>query len=331
VWLCTHIETGAVRAVKRIDRKKTTASMIKTELYFLSDLQHECITACHDVFHDPTYVNVVLEVFEGGDLIDGLQKHWAQWGPLADSTLARVSEQMLIPVSYLHSLRIIHRDIKGENYLCDKPFTKDGECRIALADFGTAVQARQGELLTEQIGTPQFWSPEVWASEYAELVDVWAVGVTSFVLLADSLPYDTEAEMCEPAVLGQDARLNSLLRLAHASPACTDFVTSCLTKNAHLRPSAAEMLGHAWLTMLDVERPSALVPSNYPRTIVNETASCFQWATFSLICAALRDPSSFAAAAGSCKSTAVKGSCKSTAVEGAGHVNEAFQDTIMGA
>jgi len=206
-------------------------------------LRHDNVVRCYDVFLEAQYVNIVVDMFTGGDLIDGLNAHRRAKGRVPDAQLAHLARQMVAAIAHVHSLQIVHRDIKGENFLSDRPDIGHPGCRVALADFGTAVRIEPGERLATRVGTPAFWPPEVWAGGYDFLVDVWAVGVTSFILLTGALPFEGETQICKPAVSGEPPFAVPYF----ASQLCIDFISRCLEKDPRGRPQAAEAAQHLWM------------------------------------------------------------------------------------
>ncbi len=64
---------------------------------------------------------------------------------------ASIMKNILMAVSYLHEIGIVHRDLKPENILLEK--NKDNNLSLKLIDFGTALNIKPGQKLTEKIGT----------------------------------------------------------------------------------------------------------------------------------------------------------------------------------
>merc|ERR1719387_1489491 len=124
-----------------------------------------------------------------------MQHHWATKGKIPCESTVLVSKQMLAALSYLHSNSIIHRDVKGDNYLMDRLDIVDPKCRIILTDFGTAVPLKEKERLREGVGTKIFWSPEFYDGNYAHKVDIWAMGVVVYGLLDGRFPFRDEADV----------------------------------------------------------------------------------------------------------------------------------------
>lgn len=251
VWRCTHRKDGAVRAIKKIDTKDVIPHDIAHEIALMRLLRHDNVVRCYDVFLEAQFVNIVVDMFTGGDLIDGLNAHMRVWGRIPDAQLAHISRQMVAAVAHVHSLLIVHRDIKGENFLSDRPDIGDPECRVALADFGTAQRCEEGQRLDTRVGTPAFWAPEMWREDYDLLVDIWAVGVTVFILLTCALPFEGEEQICRPVDPGQ---------LPFAEPyfaerLCTDFMAQCLAKDPKKRLKAEEAKNHPWMKTPPLKGP----------------------------------------------------------------------------
>ena len=82
-------------------------------------------------------------------------------------------------LSYLHSHRIAHGDLKPENFL----LTTSGHLKIA--DFGSSQLTRAGHLVRRTTGTPAFMAPEMCEGEsyHARMADVWALGVCLYMFI----------------------------------------------------------------------------------------------------------------------------------------------------
>lgn len=253
VWRCVHKKTKEPRAVKVIDMSPDSGvnrKDVRIEIAMMRLLRHENVVRCYDVFMEPESVNIVVDIFTGGDLMDGMSAHYERRGPIPECQVRHLARQMAAALAHIHGLNITHRDIKGENFLLDRKDIGDLDCQVALADFGTAVLMRAGQMTTtEQVGTRSFWPPEIWRAErYGQAVDIWAMGVTTFVLLAGRLPFDADetqqAEVCRPVAAGE--LLFTPYDSAHGP--CVDFLAACMTGEAAKRPTAAALAASSpWL------------------------------------------------------------------------------------
>jgi len=115
-------------------------------------------------------------------------------------------------VQYIHDSGIVHRDLKPENLLF-RTIAEDAD--IMIADFGLSrvMEEEKFHLLTEICGTPGYMAPEIFKKSmwhirlWGELrrltndcrlaghgkpVDIWAMGVITYFLLAGYTPFDRE-------------------------------------------------------------------------------------------------------------------------------------------
>lgn len=99
--------------------------------------------------------------------------------------------QICSALNYMHTKFIIHRDIKPENMILTYviiPFIKSDT--IKICDFGWSVYNPSKELRSTFCGTPLYLAPELINSDsYNESVDIWALGVLTYELLTNEIPF----------------------------------------------------------------------------------------------------------------------------------------------
>ncbi|XP_043076933.1 serine/threonine-protein kinase 10-like [Puntigrus tetrazona] len=174
---------------------------------------------------------------------------------LEEPQIRVICKQMLEALQYLHSMKIIHRDLKAGNIL----LTLDGD--IKLADFG--VSAKNSKTLQRRdsfIGTPYWMAPEVVMCEtmkdapYDYKADIWSLGITLIELAQIEPPHHELNPMrvllkiakSEPPTLEQPAKWSMEFK---------DFLKKALDRNPETRPTAAQLLEHPFVSSVKTNRP----------------------------------------------------------------------------
>ena len=208
VHLATHRQTGVQYACKvvRKDGSMNDASSMSTEIEIMKRIRHRHVVSMYELYQAPKCLWIILELVDGGDL----HKHLRVVEHYSESMAARHMRQILEGVHYLHSLGIIHRDLKLDNIL----LTGSGSNRdIKIADFGLSALVRIGELgydpyesvkrkgyraLSDMWGTKEMFAPELIDQAYGPQADMWSIGCILYEMLSghQAFPirdHDTEA------------------------------------------------------------------------------------------------------------------------------------------
>lgn len=241
VYACTHRSSGSEVAVKMVGKVETPAEVIRREAELMQTLSHENIVRFHAVFSERCFVCIVMDKYSGGDLVDGMQAHLKERGKINARDIVHVSYQMVASIQYLHGKHIVHRDIKGDNFLLSVLDFRDLQCRVALSDFGTAELLRDGRRLSSEVGTRIFWAPEIFAKDYGLKVDIWALGIIMYGLLDGQFPFKDEN-----CIKTKEPKFPKRLE-----PLCQDFISIMLHKDELQRASADEIMVHGWLHQTD--------------------------------------------------------------------------------
>ena len=243
VFSAIDITAGKPVAIKTISTSNISNTMklaIERESELSTRLRHENVVRGFGVQHDEANkkIHIVMELLPLGSLDALLQ----QLGPLPESVVRSYARQLLNGLDYLHSERVLHRDIKPTNCLIAASGT------VKLTDFGAS---RCGSFLyTKTVaGSPAYLSPDAINGRYSVASDVWALGLTLLELATNIKPWShiTASEGQFLQHLGRTKKTHPIsLRL---SP----YFRSLLEKMVHIdpnqRPSCRELLNHSWFTI----------------------------------------------------------------------------------
>ena len=195
VYLCQNKLTNEKVAVKAFAKKKIGAmangrKLLINEIEISRSLSHPNIMKFIEVFESSNTVYVILELLEGGELID----HIKDKTNLTIQLISKIIRSLLKALVYLDEQGIIHRDIKPNNIIL-KSKGKISSSDIKLIDFGLATYTDTSRHIVERCGTPGYIAPEILTYEHARSLkqtpksDVFSIGVILYYLLVGKLPF----------------------------------------------------------------------------------------------------------------------------------------------
>lgn len=235
-------KTGSLVAVKiyrKSELKVGQMAHMRAERDALGGLKHPGIVRLEGVHESDKTVHTVMEQLDGGEVFARL----AEVGRFTEEAAADVARQVLHALVYLHSRRVVHRDVKLENLMYER---KDGDT-VKLIDFGFATKLAPGEKLTETVGTLQYVAPEVLLNhEYDEKVDVWSFGTVMYTLLTGTPLFGGSRREIVKRKTGGKVYYSTYFRTKLSEDAKA-FVRLLLSLDPEARPSAEEALRHPWL------------------------------------------------------------------------------------
>ncbi|PNH04758.1 Cyclin-dependent kinase-like 1, partial [Tetrabaena socialis] len=270
VWRCRERSTGrmvAVKALKQAHENKEVMRLAKREVQVLESVRHPNLVQLLEAFKSPRSGRVYM-VFE--EVTSCASKELSRYpGGLSPQLTKVIVWQLLHALSYLHSNKILHRDVKPANVLLG-----DGGV-VKLCDFGfsraTACEPNQLMNASSYVVTRWYRAPEILLSDcYGPSADIWALGCTVAEIATGRplfpgsssldqlwhitntlgpLPQHLAARMAAANVhmtrsVVPASTPHKMLRAAlpelHSS--LLQLVQSCLNPDARLRPTAAELL-----------------------------------------------------------------------------------------
>ncbi|XP_040296466.1 mitogen-activated protein kinase kinase kinase 19 [Bufo bufo] len=217
---------------------------LQEEVDLLKTLKHTNIVGYLGTSFEDRVVTIFMEYVPGGS-ISSIVRHF---GPLQEDVIRRYTRHILQGISYLHKNRVVHRDIKGNNVMLMP------NAVIKLIDFGCAkrlnglnLNGTHGEMLQSMHGTPYWMAPEVISeSGYGEKSDIWSIGCTVYEMATGKPPLAHMERMAAMFYIAVEKGLLPTLP-DHFSKKARDFVNLCLTRDQEKRPSAEQLLQHAFV------------------------------------------------------------------------------------
>jgi len=170
-----HKDSGFILAIKivDIDINNDEATSIKREIDILKRCKSDSIVNYFGSFTVNSQLWILMDYCAWGSVRDALE---AAQRPLKEREIAAVCAASVKGLAYLHSMNIIHRDVKAANLLLD------GQGTVKIADFGVSQQQLFSTLCKggTVVGTPHWMAPEVIRqTPYTTTADIWSLGITA--------------------------------------------------------------------------------------------------------------------------------------------------------
>ncbi|CAK4725366.1 unnamed protein product [Aphanomyces euteiches] len=207
---------------------------IKLIASFTSPFVIKLVGCCWD---QPSDLECILEFMDGGDLRDNLTTRTPDAFPWQEKIY--VMANIVDGLAYLHSLPVIHRDLKSRNVLMDS--TKGAK----LTDFGVSKEDSQ-ETMTVGVGTYRWMAPEILQlNHYSVAADVYSFGMILAEMDSHKIPFAdrTNPKNGKPLV---DTAIMGMVIAATIKPTFSktmpewirDMAMQCISFNPEERPSA---------------------------------------------------------------------------------------------
>ena len=245
VKLGVHKQSGKQVAIKIINKnflEGVDLEQIKSEIDILKIAKHPNIIKLYDVYENEKYIYIIMEYCLGGDLFSYIEKRNFK---LSEERAAEIIHKLCTAVYFLHQYGIVHRDLKPENILM---MDKTDNADIRLVDFGLGKMLGPGEKCNDPFGTFSYVAPEVLEEkEYDFKVDLFAIGIITYLLVAGFLPFDdenSEKEIARQTVYEPTPFPKKIWN--NISPEAKMFVDNLLNKDPDKRMNLGEVLQHKW-------------------------------------------------------------------------------------
>jgi serine/threonine protein kinase len=248
VFLCCDYHTGALYAMKVMDRPKKTRMEDIEEIAIMKTLKHANIVDLEEVIDDvkSQKLYIVQEYVKGGELMP----MGSTGNPFPEELALRYFRDIVQGIHYLHSKGIVHRDLKPQNLLVADNGT------IKLADFGTAIFTEDDAGNDDKVragGTPAFMPPELFKIHGSceidlKATDVWSLGVTLYCMVVGRPPFHAY-DPVELANVIDACDIESIIP-EDLAPALQDILLRMLDKDLRSRITIPQLAKHPWVTSM---------------------------------------------------------------------------------
>lgn len=239
VYEAINIETKIMYALKMME--KASISKARQRQKFMAEvkihkvLHHTNIVKFEGYFEDSDFVYIILEICPNQTLNDLMKRRKRITELETQCYLA----QVLSSLRYLHSHRVIHRDIKlGNIFLSEK-------MEVKMGDFGLAAKLEfEGEKKRTICGTPNYIAPEILDGKngHSYEVDIWSFGVLMYTLLIGKPPFETN----DVKTTYRRIKMNAYSFPDHVTltPEAKDLIEKILVTDPVLRPTISDIEEH---------------------------------------------------------------------------------------
>ena len=244
--------TGHIVALKFISKRGKSAKELQNlrgEIEILSKLDHANIILMLHAFETSQEFCVVTELAQG-ELFEILERDTC----MGEIEVQSIAKQLVQALHYLHSNRILHRDMKPQNILISS------QGRVKLCDFGFArAMSKETVMVTSIKGTPLYMAPElVQEQPYNETADLWSLGVILYELFTGKPPFYTNNIYTLISLIVK----NNVEYPAHMSKLFKHFLQGLLIKDHTQRLQWPDLLHHEFVRETPQKRQERLFYTN---------------------------------------------------------------------
>lgn len=243
-----------IRKTKIVEWSIYNGAKIPMEIALMIHIgRHKNIIQLYDWMECENYFVMILEKpVNSIDLFDYITNEVL----LSENKSRNFLNQVLNAIEFCHIKKVVHRDIKDENFvLC-----KDTGL-LKLIDFGGATWLDENKIYKEYDGT-RVYSPPEWVSEswYKALpLTTWSLGILLYDMVQGNIPYEKDSQIVSGKIkFGRHS----------LSDECRNLITWCLQRNPNARPSTFQIRMHPW-----THPPTIVTLAPSPATSVAATST----------------------------------------------------------
>ncbi|DAZ92967.1 TPA: hypothetical protein N0F65_006288, partial [Lagenidium giganteum] len=248
---------------KSILKKKESRRRLRHEIKVLSLLRdHPNILQLYGFYTSRSTMEIAFELARGGEVMDRVLLDSSDRSSFTEQEVSRVIGSVASALSFMHRKLIVHGEVRPEHVLYED---SEPEANVILADFGRAAhpsdftfqnRRAKGTVMWTDLHDIKFLPPFVLRKKqalklewpHAAQLDVWALGVTMYILLTASYPFDGKSvDEVEYNALYEELRFPSEKSGIAVSRAAKDLLHRMLCKKPEDAISLDEVLDHPWI------------------------------------------------------------------------------------
>ena len=284
VFLTQKKGTNELYATKKLDRafseKPKNIKLLANEIILLKKINHPNIVRLIDLKKTKSHCYIIMDFCNGGNLSGCLKKYMATYRrPFSEEIVQHIMKQVVNGINFLHSNKIIHRDLKLDNILVTFPSESDKKslnmmkaiAKIIDFGFATKLHASKSNLAYTILGTPANMAPQILEKiesktpnhqGYDEKVDIWSLGTLCYEMLVGHWAF------CGSSIqeLSQKVKQGKYSLPTNLSKEVVSFINSMLQTDPNKRLIARDLLKHDFLVKnvkqfqpIDVRKISGMV------------------------------------------------------------------------
>ena len=267
VYLTTKKGEDKKFATKKLDRaemekEEDAMKYLRNEIVILQYLEHPNIVKFEEVKKTKKHFYIITEYCNGGDLTGALEKYQEKYGkPFPEEIVQHLMKQIISAFKYLHSLKIIHRDVKLDNILLNYENEEDKEnlnlmkAQVKIIDFGFACKVSPKGLQYSVLGSPINMDPLILKKltdstgatrelGYDMSADIWSIGTICYEMLIGKSAFDSN----DIKELSDKIEKGAYKVPTNISAELVSFLNGMLQYEGKNRLNADQLSRHAFLT-----------------------------------------------------------------------------------
>ena len=249
----------AIKILNKENMDETDIFLVKKEIEILKICKNiGRVVHLYNHYETAKKFFLVFEYCSGNSLYDYL---YPRNFNVSESDAKTIIYHLSSVIYDLELYGICHRDLKIENILLN---SNNDIYNLRLTDFGLSCIIGPNEKKNEPYGTLTYVAPEVLKREpYSFEVDLWSLGIITYLLLAGRLPFNNEDNNILMNNIINIEPNYEILKFKNISNEGINFVKGLLEKNVKKRLNINQVIEHPWLKDFQISREKLYFISTY--------------------------------------------------------------------